>query len=113
MKTWAYGSKHYPCPIVLALDRLAGKWKTNILWHVHNGTRRFNAICRALPSVNRGVILRQLRALERDGLLARRDLTAGRVRHVEYCFTPQAEALSPAILALAEWGNRFGQPVAG
>ena len=109
MATWTFGQKHYPCPIVLAIDRLAGKWKTNILWHVHTGTRRFNALCQALPEVNRGVVLRQLRALERDGLLSRHEIHDSNVRHVEYRLTASTEALIPAILELAAWGRRYGR----
>ena len=111
MDTWVFGRKSYPCPIVLALDRLAGKWKTNILWHVHSGTRRFNALCKAMPEVNRGVLLRQLRALERDGLLSRREMHGSKVRHVQYSLTPMTDALVPAIVALAAWGRDFGRRV--
>lgn len=113
MDTWVFGRKRYPCPIVLTLDRLAGKWKTNILWHIHNGTRRFNALCQALPEVNRGVVLRQLRALERDGLLSRHEHHDSKVRHVEYRFTAMTEALTPAILELAAWGRRYGRRLEG
>lgn len=109
MDTWTFGRDRYPCPIALAVARLTGRWKTNILWHVSRGTRRFNALCRALPEVNRGALLRQLRSLERDGLLARRDATTGKVRNVEYEPTARTEALIPAITALAEWGRRFGE----
>lgn len=113
MDTWVFGRERHACPIALAIARLAGRWKTNILWHVHAGTRRFNALCRALPEVNRGALARQLRALERDGLVARREIPNGRVRHVEYSLTPRTEALVPAITALADWGRRFGTRVAG
>jgi DNA-binding HxlR family transcriptional regulator len=109
MDSWLFGGRTYACPIVLAMDRFAGKWKTHILWHVHGGTRRFNALCSALPQVNRGVVLRQLRALERDGLLSRREFHDEAVRHVEYSLTPMAVSLTPAILALAAWGREHGQ----
>lgn len=108
MDIWTFGRERHPCPIALAVARLQGRWKTNILWHVHRGTRRFNALCRALPEVNRGALLRQLRALERDGLLARREFAGGRVRHVEYELTSRTRALGPAIVALAAWGRRYG-----
>lgn len=109
MDTWVFGRERHPCPIALAVARLTGRWKTNILWHVYRGTRRFNALCRALPEVNRGALLRQLRALERDGLLVRHEHTGSNVRHVEYSLTARTDALVPAIVALAEWGRRFGR----
>lgn len=111
MDTWTFGDRSYPCPIALALDRLAGKWKTNIMWHIYDGTTRFNALCRALPCVNRGAMLRQLRSLEEDGLVRRRETFEGQVRCVDYHLTERTEALIPAIVALAEWGNRFGEKV--
>ena len=108
LPTWNFGDRSYPCPIALTLDRLAGKWKTNILWHIHDGTTRFNALCRALPYVNRGAMLRQLRSLEQDGLVMRRESFDKQVRQVDYLLTERTEALVPVIVALAEWGNRFG-----
>ncbi len=113
MDTWTFGDARYPCPIALTLDRLAGKWKTNLLWHVYDGTTRFNALCRALPHVNRGVVLRQLRSMERDGLLQREVREEGNVRHVEYLLTERTESLIPAIVELARWGNRYGEKESG
>ena len=109
--TWTFGDRSYPCPIALTLDRLAGKWKTNILWHLYDGTTRFNALCRALPQVNRGALLRQLRSLEEDGLVTRRESFEKQVRRVDYLLTERTESLIPAIVALAEWGNRHGEKV--
>lgn len=106
-KRWSYGSKLYDCPIVLALDRLKGRWKTNILWYIWHGTNRFNAICRELPQVNRGVVAKQLRQMERDRLVVRH-VVGERPLHVEYTLTDLSTALFPALEALANWGTAHG-----
>lgn len=110
MKLWRFGASLYDCPCVLTMDRLRGRWKTTILWHIWVGNNRFNAICRELPHVNRGVIARQIRSMERDGLI---DRTVRREKplHVEYDLTALGRSLSPILASLAEWGASHGEAV--
>lgn len=109
MRSWVYRDQAYDCPVVLTLDRLRGRWKTNILWYVWTGTNRFNAMCQELPEVHRAVVARQLKALERDGLISRRVISS-KPLHVEYSLTGLGESLAPIIERLADWGERHSEP---
>ena len=107
MRYWSFAGRRYDCPVVLAIDRLRGRWKTNVLWLIWTGTNRFNSICQELPWVHRAAVARQLRSLERDGMVTR-SVVSEKPRHVEYNLSPLGESLSPIIASLAEWGRHHG-----
>lgn len=107
MATWTYVGRSYPCPIALTAGLLAGRWRTNVLWLIWKGTNRFNRIARALPCVNRGALMRVLRALEADGLVQRVEHGA-RPAPVEYSLTQRALSLAPLLGQMAEWGRAHG-----
>lgn len=64
---------HYACAIEAALDVIGDKWKGVILFHLLNGTKRFNELRRLVPSVSHRVLTLQLRELERDGVISSKD----------------------------------------
>lgn len=107
MRQWQFGTRVYECPSVLTMDRLRGKWKTNILWYIWRGTNRFNAICRALPEVRRAVIARQIRSMEKDGLIDHTTLSE-KPLHIEYGLTELGYSLFPVIELLVAWGSSHG-----
>lgn len=100
-----YGKRDYNCEMELALDRVGGKWKGLILWHLARGTLRFNEIKRLFPGLTQKVLTRQLRELEDDGLISR-------VVHpeipprVEYSPTEAGAAFAPILHTMNDWGKR-------
>ena len=50
------------CPIETGLNILSGKWKLKILWHLSNGTIRFNELQRILGNITTKTLTQQLRA---------------------------------------------------
>lgn len=90
------------CPVEVALDILAGRWKAMIIWHLLRGTQRFNALQRALGGVTHRTLARALRELEADGLVARHDYGTIPPR-VDYALTAKGYALEPALMALEAW----------
>jgi DNA-binding HxlR family transcriptional regulator len=47
------------------------KWKGSILWHLRNGPRRFNDLIRQFVGTSKKTIDKQLKELEKDGLIER------------------------------------------
>lgn len=93
------------CPVEAALERIDGKWKGVILYHLlTDGTLRFNAIARRCNGASPRVLSRQLRELATDGLVERTVFASVPAR-VEYTLTPQGRSLGPALLALRDWGR--------
>jgi len=91
------------CPVETALERIDGKWKGVVLYHLLGETLRFNEIRRRIPNVTQRVLTKQLRELERDGLVSRQ-VYAEVPPKVEYRLTELGESLRPIILALRQWG---------
>ena len=90
------------CEVEKVLEMISGRWKVLVLRELFEGVRRFGEIQRALGGVSQKVLARQLKELERDGLIARRPYPEVPPR-VEYSLTPLGTSLRPVILAMHEW----------
>lgn len=94
------------CPIETTLDVLGGKWKGMVLHRLLSGTARFNELRRAVPNVTQRMLTRQLRELERDGVI-RREVYAEVPARVEYSLTEFGSSLGPILMAMNDWGERY------
>ncbi|MDK0520137.1 helix-turn-helix domain-containing protein [Streptomyces sp. ML-6] len=95
----------YFCGIDAAMDVVTGKWKSLILWELHeHGTRRFAELRRGLPGVSEKMLVQHLREMEEDGLV-HREVYAVVPPRVEYSLTEHGVTLNTALESLAEWGQ--------
>lgn len=95
----------YICGLDAAMDVLAGKWKSLILWELdHHGTRRFGELRRGLPGVSEKMLIQQLREMEADGLV-HREVYREVPPRVEYSLTEDGKALNAALSPLGDWGS--------
>lgn len=92
------------CPVELTLGIIGGKWKGMILYHLLEGTMRFNEIKRRIGDVTQRMLTKQLRELEANGIIYRH-VYAEVPPKVEYSLTEKGETLRPILLALRDWGN--------
>ncbi len=60
------------CAVEAAIGLIDGKWKSVILFHLLDGTLRFNEIRRHVQNVTPRMLTNQLRELEEDGLIERK-----------------------------------------
>lgn len=92
------------CPIQTAIAVMGGKWKPGILYRLQEGTFRLSELRRAMPWISEKVLIRQLRELEADGIVARRD--HGTVPpHVDYSLTAYGRTLRPLLAEICRWGE--------
>ena len=84
------------------LDQIADKWSVLVLAALCNGPLRFNAIRRELDGVTQKTLTQCLRRMERNGVVARRVLTASPVA-VEYRITPLGRTLEQPFQAMHQW----------
>lgn len=92
------------------LDLIGGKWKSVVLFRLSEGTKRFNELGRLLPRVTPRMLTRQLRDLERDGLVKRK-IYAEVPPRVEYSLTDVGRTLQPVLDVLMAWGEKQGLPL--
>jgi DNA-binding HxlR family transcriptional regulator len=84
------------------IDLLAGKWNVDVLYLLANGTRRYSQVFYEVGEISKKTLTQTLRALERDGLIARR-VHAEVPPRVEYSLTPLGWSLTGALMAMYEW----------
>ncbi|WAZ26588.1 helix-turn-helix transcriptional regulator [Streptomyces cinnabarinus] len=95
----------YICGIDAAMDVVTGKWKSLILWELHeHGTRRFAELRRGLPGVSEKMLVQHLREMEEDGLV-HREVYPVVPPKVEYSLTEHGITLNTALESLAVWGQ--------
>jgi DNA-binding HxlR family transcriptional regulator len=85
-----------------ALGLLSGKWTVEILYLLASGTRRYSEVYYEVGEISKKVLTRTLRALERDGLVAR-TVHAEVPPRVEYALTPLGWSLTEPLMAMYEW----------
>ena len=82
---------------------LDGRWKLMLLNHLFESRpRRFSELERATPGISQKVLIQQLKALARDGLVERHAYPVV-PPYVEYTLTEDGLALQPALVALRDW----------
>lgn len=101
---YKFKGKEYPCCASLTMGIIGGKWKTVILFHLIDGTLRYNELRKAMPSVTERTLSLQLKTLEEDGIVKRKVYTSKPPLKVEYSLTDFGKTLIPLIKSIADWG---------
>ena len=96
------------CPVETTLDVIGGKWKGIILYHLMDGTKRFNEFKRLNPGITQFMLTHQLRELERDGII-HREVYKEAPPKVEYSLTEFGRTLEPLIVFMKTWGEGYKQ----
>jgi DNA-binding HxlR family transcriptional regulator len=91
------------CPITATMEVIGGKWKPIILFNLTFGTRRFGEILVRIPSISRKVLTEQLKELEKDGLVIRKQYEEMPPR-VEYSLTKKSKGLVRVFKEISDWG---------
>lgn len=104
-KKLIFRGNEYPCCASLTMGVIGGKWKTVILYHLMNKTLRYNELRKEMPTVTERTLSLQLKALEEDGLIKRKEYTTKPPLKVEYSLTEFGKTLIPLIRSIAEWGD--------
>ena len=94
----------------VALELLAPKWRSEIVYLLARGARRYGQLYAELGTVSKKVLTQALRALEHDGLVERLVFAEVPAR-VEYELTPLGWSLTEPLEALSDWGQRHRRDV--
>lgn len=103
MVTIAAKKGEIKCPVTGMFQLIGGKWKPVILYCLKSEKRRFGEISARIPGLSRKVLTEQLKELEEDGLLTRKQFNEIPPR-VEYELTALGKSLAPVLNAMEKWG---------
>ena len=101
---YQFKGKTYPCCASLTMGIIGGKWKTVILYHLLDGTLRYNELRKQMPTVTERTLSLQLKTLEEDGIVKRKVYTSKPPLKVEYSLTDFGKTLIPLSQSIADWG---------
>jgi DNA-binding HxlR family transcriptional regulator len=93
------------CPVAATLEYIGGRWKTIILYYLSSGKKRFGEIAARIPTISRKVLTQQLKELESDGLITRKEYKEI-PPHVEYSLTELGTSLSSVFKEMSIWGKK-------
>jgi DNA-binding HxlR family transcriptional regulator len=102
----ARSRKNVGCPVEVTLRVIAGRWKVLVLHYLLEETKRFNGLQRLLAGISARTLAKQLRELERDGIIRRKVFPEIPPR-VEYSLTPLGRSLEPVLRSMHSWGEDY------
>ena len=91
------------CPVTYTLEKIGGRWKPLIIYHLMAGAKRYNQLKKSIPGITEKMLIQHLREMEADGLLLR-DVKPVVPPHVEYSLSEIGNTLTPVMNAMAQWG---------
>lgn len=95
-------------PFGYTLSLISGKWKMIILyWLIERSPIRFNELQRLLGSITYKTLSLQLKELEADGLIVRKEYPQIPPK-VEYSLSEKGRSLYPVMEAMCKWGSEHG-----
>lgn len=94
------------CSLTAALEAVGERWSFLILRGAFNGLSHFEQFQSTL-GIARNILANRLARLVAHGLMERLPCSDDR-RKVEYRLTDKGIALLPALVALRQWGERWG-----
>jgi DNA-binding HxlR family transcriptional regulator len=90
-----------------AVELIGARWTGAILQVLMRGRTRYADLRAAVPEISDRMLSERLRALERARIVIRHVSPHPPVR-VDYELTPKGRALEPALRAIGDWAEQWG-----
>lgn len=94
------------CALPSALEAMGERWSFLILRGALSGIRHFEEFQSTL-GIARNILANRLARLVENGIMVRQPMQCDR-RKVEYRLTDKGQDLAPAMIALRQWGEKWG-----
>ena len=94
------------CPVEYTKNKIAGKWKLVILWHIHDkDVLRYGELKKCLHNITHKMLSNQLKELVADDLV-HKELYHQVPPKTEYSLTEKGMTLVPILHLMFEWGTK-------
>lgn len=94
-------------PFGYTLSVIGGKWKMVIMFViVEKSVARYGEIKRAIPDITHKMLSAQLKELERDGIIIRKEYQQVPPK-VEYSLSDKGKSLMPVLEEMCKWGSIY------
>ena len=90
------------CTASVFREKLGGKWKLSIIYHLSNKSLRFGQLATIIDGISRKVLTDHLNQLVDDKLINRESFKETPPR-VEYSLTDAAKKLQPVLKSIDSW----------
>ena len=90
------------CTASIFTEKLGGKWKLAIIYHLSNKSLRFGQLAVVIDGISRKVLTDHLNQLVDDNLISRESFKETPPR-VEYSLTNAAKKLQPVLKSIDSW----------
>ena len=94
------------CAIARISKVIQGKWTMVIMYILSEGTLRFSEIKRKLPNVTEASLTKDLRLLERHGII-HREVYPVVPPKVEYSLTEMGKDFLPILDSIEKWAQKY------
>ena len=99
-----FKDKFYNCSFELALDMFSRKWKSLVLYHLSDGTKRYSQLNKLINGITQKMLTQTLRDLERFQLIHRKVYPVVPPK-VEYSLTDYGKEILPALKMIQAFGE--------
>ncbi len=97
----------YRCNIEITLEIIGGKWKSLLLWELHqHSVIRFNEFRRLIPEITQKMLTQQLKSLEGNSIIKKK-IYPQVPPMVEYSLTDLGLDLIPILESMDKWGKVY------
>ncbi len=93
------------CPSRQLVDRIGDRWTVLIIGALASGPARYGELADSVAGISPRMLSQTLKALERDGLVAR-EAFAEIPPRVVYSLTRSGESLRPVLFAVETWARQ-------
>lgn len=92
------------CPVEFTKNRIAGKWKLLLLWHIHvNEVIRYGELKKSVHNITHKMLSNQLKELMEFDLV-HKEMYHQVPPKTEYSLTDKGKTLVPILDLMYEWG---------
>lgn len=98
------------CPVEYTKNRIAGKWKLVILWHIYDKkVIRYGELKKWVHNITHKMLSKELKELVGYGLV-HKELYHQVPPKTEYSLTEKGKSLIPILDLMFEWGTKHMEP---